>query len=143
MDPRIMPILAEAGAVKTSPLVDFVPPAGFRGADASVEVEEWAYVMTDDGLQLASTCTERRLPHHLGLTEPSTMRLRRFVVVLKWQRIFDSCAQFREIGPWFEPRPGSDNDRIAALKCAMWWARDQAEKLNVLGPSHPWPAREE
>lgn len=142
---NITAILAEAGQVTTSRLIPLSFPSGVEIAD--VRVEEWVYGIPLDQPEILPTAVLVLIRRPFEVDRVAATRclegfeVRRFVVVLEWIHPTTERAH-REIGPWFQPRPGSLEDRAAGLRAAMTFARGLARELHLSDPSPYWPARE-
>lgn len=114
----------------------------------SIEVEEWVYITRTHvpHLSLMERLALLRTPREIfpGQLEEAAggFEVCRFVVVLEWRMSSDSDITLRDIGPSFQPRMGSRDDRAAALNTATAWARGQAKKLKAVGPMGYRAARE-
>jgi hypothetical protein len=114
----------------------------------SIEVEEWVYITRTHvpHLSLMERLTLLRTPREIfpGQLEEAAggFEVCRFVVVMEWRMSSDSDITLRDIGPSFQPRMGSRDDRAAALHTATAWARGQAKKLKAVGPMGYRAARE-
>lgn len=148
----VVDLVAEACEFKVADLRPFAITRTSRSEQLSIEVEEWIYGIKpgfdpDFGPREESLVLVRTPREIFPARRPTeafpgwNFEVCRFVVVLE-HRLPDSDVTLRDIGPSFTPRPGSRDDRAAALNTASGWARSQAVRLKADPPLGYRAARE-